>query len=67
MRHGIYGICFKVDNSNGNLLVYEGSWEKDQYNGKGSLFLISAPKPKINQTFRWSEGFWKNGRLNGQG
>ena len=54
MRHGIYGLCFKVDKTNGNLLVYEGSWEKDQYNGKGSLFLISAPKPNSNQTFRWS-------------
>ena len=25
-------------------MVYEGSWLKDQYNGKGSLFLISIPK-----------------------
>jgi hypothetical protein len=66
MRHGTYGICFKLEN-NGNLLVYEGSWLKDQYNGKGSLFLISAPKQKTQQFFRWTEGNWKNGKLEGKG
>ena len=62
MRHGTYGICFKIEN-NGNLLVYEGSWQKDQYNGKGSLFLISLPKNKLAQFYKWTEGNWKNGKL----
>lgn len=53
--------------NNGNLLVYEGSWLKDQYNGKGSLFLISIPKNKQPQFFRWTEGNWKNGKLEGKG
>jgi hypothetical protein len=63
MRHGTYGICFKIDNHNGNLLIYEGAWQKDQYNGKGSLFLISTPRQNSPQFFRWSEGTWKNGKL----
>ena len=66
MRHGTYGLCFKLEN-NGNLLAYEGSWLKDQYNGKGSQFLISAPKLKTQQFFRWTEGKWKNGKLYGKG
>lgn len=45
MRHGSYGICFSFA-ANQNLLIYEGAWANDQYNGKGSLFLLPRNNTK---------------------
>lgn len=43
MKHGDYGIYLTVVPED-VLVVYEGSWFQDVYNGKGYLYILASPK-----------------------
>ena len=66
MKHGAYGICFEKQ-SNGCLVIREGEWKQDRFDGKGSAYYIPKTVKNEASIIIWKEGEWMEDNLRGKG